>query len=214
MKRRVFECGALALLLLLVGCGPQPGGNGAVPVAVVTYTPARGEVPLHVMFDASLSAVPGGTIRDYVWDFGDGATGSGAVVSHWYRGEEKMYLVTLSVTSDKGTVGKTQVPVWAGQSYPLDVLSHTAEETYFGQRVFGTVRNIGDRKINQGRIVVQFRDRDWNVIRERSRIVADLLPGAEQIFDITTELRIAEFGGAPHYTIYTEVLHSDHPLSP
>ncbi len=213
MKGRVLGYATLVLLVSLAGCGPQPVGNGDTPMAAVTYSPVRGEVPLYVTFDASLSNVPGGTIRDYVWDFGDGATGSGQRVAHWYRGEEKMYLVTLTVTSDAGRVGKTQVPVWGGQSYPLDVVSRQAEVTYYGQRVYGMVRNIGDRRINLGRVVVQFRDNDWKVVRERSKTLGDLAPGAEQIFEITTDLLLAP-GGAPHHTIYTEVIHSDHPLAP
>ncbi len=51
-------------------------------VASFTANPGSGEAPLMVDFDASSSFVLDGTITDYDWDFGDGATGSGQAVSH------------------------------------------------------------------------------------------------------------------------------------
>lgn len=212
MKTRVVLGSVAVLVLALVGCGPQPT-TGEMPVAVIVYTPTRGENPLYVTFSATHSAASNGTIVAYAWEFGDGTSASGVTASHWYR-EEGTFLAKLTVTDSRGLSGSTQVPLIVGQSYPLDVIEWVVEEVYFGTKVSGRVRNIGDRKINQGRVVVRFYDRDWQVIRERSKIVADLAPGAEQIFEITTDLRIAEFGGAPHHSIYTEVIHSDHPLSP
>lgn len=211
MRSRVLVCGLAFGVLSLVGCGPQP--TGEAPVAVVSYAPTQGENPLYVTFSGTHSVALSGTIVGYAWEFGDGAAANGITASHWYR-SEGTFLAKLTVTDSRGLSGTTQVPVIVGQSYPLDVIEWRAEDTYFGQRVVGRVKNIGDRKINQGRVVVRFYDRDWDVIRERSRIVADLAPGAEQIFEITTDLRLVEIGGAPHHTIYTEVIHSDHPLSP
>ena len=118
------------------------------------------------------------------------------------------------MTDETGLTATTRGVVEPGVSYPLDVVEWSAEDEYFGQRVVGRVKNIGDRTINEGRVVVQFRDKDWIVVRERSKILGDLAPGAEQIFEITTDLHLTEVGGAPHHTIYTEVIHRDHPLSP
>ena len=55
--------------------------NGA-PTASFTRAPASGVAPLLVSFDADASLDPDGDALAYAWNFGDGATGSGAQVSH------------------------------------------------------------------------------------------------------------------------------------
>jgi PKD repeat protein len=50
-------------------------------------------------FDASYSVDPDGSINSYVWDFGDGTTGSGAIVSHTYPSGTP-YTATLTVSDD------------------------------------------------------------------------------------------------------------------
>ncbi|QAA75998.1 MAG: hypothetical protein BIP78_0230 [Candidatus Bipolaricaulis sibiricus] len=210
MKRNVLLAALMGGGLLLGGCsGPEVGRP---PVAGIWYNPWRGEVPLLVTF-VSQSQPGDAPIATYRWDFGDGAVkDGGATVSHWYTREGTFY-PSLTVTDSAGLSATVRGVIQPGRSYPLDVLEWKPEETYYGQRVVGRVKNIGDRRINLGRVVVQFRDNDWVVVRERSKILGDLAPGAEQIFEITTDLLLAP-GGAPHHTIYTEVIHSDHPLSP
>jgi len=56
---------------------------------------------LSCSFDGSGSADPDGSIATYAWDFGDGASGSGANVSHTY-GRAGSYTVTLTVTDNAG----------------------------------------------------------------------------------------------------------------
>lgn len=58
-------------------------------------------------FNASGSSDPDGTIASYAWSVGDGATGSGATVSHTYA-TGGSYTVTLTVTDNGGAAG-TQV---------------------------------------------------------------------------------------------------------
>jgi hypothetical protein len=210
MNRGLFRGVVVAVGLLAGGCAPQQVGQP--PLAGIGYNPWRGEVPFLVTF-VSQSRAGDGQIVSYRWDFGDGAVREGgATVTHWYT-REGTFHPTLTVTDDKGLSATARGVIEAGVSYPLDVVEWRAEETYFGQRVVGTVKNIGDRKINQGRVAVRFYDKDWNLIRERSQILTDLRPGAEQIFEITTELRPVEIGGAPNRTIYTEVIHANDPLS-
>ena len=48
-----------------------------LPVAFFTATPLAGVVPLPVSFDASASSDDDGSITNYAWNFGDGATASG-----------------------------------------------------------------------------------------------------------------------------------------
>ncbi len=57
-----------------------------------------GWLPFSADFDASTSVVRGNrTIQNYLWDFGDGATGEGEMVSHAYSslGEYKVELKTI-----------------------------------------------------------------------------------------------------------------------
>jgi large repetitive protein len=56
---------------------------------------------LRCSFDGSGSRDSDGTIGSYVWNFGDGTTGSGARVSHTYAAFGQ-YTVTLTVTDNAG----------------------------------------------------------------------------------------------------------------
>jgi len=67
----------------------------------VIYTdpqPPRGDPPLVVEFSAAGSS---GEIEEYMWDFGDGQTARGRVVSHVYNVPGN-YEVTLRVIATKG----------------------------------------------------------------------------------------------------------------
>lgn len=85
---------------------------GDAPIAIITGptdSPSNGgdgdgflEVNEILTFDGSGSFDPdGGAITNYSWDFGDSATGSGAVTTHAYSAAQT-YTVTLTVTDDEG----------------------------------------------------------------------------------------------------------------
>jgi PKD repeat protein len=57
--------------------------------------------------DGTASRPVTGSIVLYQWDFGDGATASGAVVEHTYTRAWR-YTVTLTVTDSGGAVGIAQ----------------------------------------------------------------------------------------------------------
>jgi len=87
----------IAVLALIAGC------RNLVPVASFTCTPFSGQSPLAVLFDASSSKDPDGTIVSYEWDFGDGSSASGAAVSHTYAtASARSYNVVLTVTDNDG----------------------------------------------------------------------------------------------------------------
>ncbi|MFE4228296.1 PKD domain-containing protein [Arthrobacter sp. NPDC056886] len=56
---------------------------------------------LSCSFDASASSDPDGTVSSWLWDFGDGQTGTGKTVTHAYATAGN-YAVKLTVTDDKG----------------------------------------------------------------------------------------------------------------
>ncbi|WP_105166602.1 PKD domain-containing protein [Pseudoalteromonas sp. T1lg23B] len=77
--------------------GDQPGSD-PVPAARFTYSCDK----LACQFDGSGSSVPGGSINQYEWQFGDNSSnGFGSSVAHTYTNGGD-YSVTLTVTDDQG----------------------------------------------------------------------------------------------------------------
>ena len=72
------------------------------PVASFGFSPASPHVGQAVLFNGQSTSDPDGTISSYEWSFGDGASGSGATVSHAYAGSGT-FTVHLSVTDNSGS---------------------------------------------------------------------------------------------------------------
>jgi len=84
-----------------------PSGNNP-PTARFTASRSYGNSPLTVQFNASLSRDADGSIELYGWDFGDGSTGSGMIMSHTFTAVATSNItVTLTVTDDDGATGTT-----------------------------------------------------------------------------------------------------------
>jgi PKD repeat protein len=79
----------------------EPPASTPHPVARFTWTPVIPKVNEHVIFDASASTPNGGTIVKYAWDFGDGNTAYGKIVSHSYA-NSGTFTVTLNVSDSNG----------------------------------------------------------------------------------------------------------------
>lgn len=79
------------------------------PTARFTAGPKTfGNSPLTVQFDASLSRDADGSIELYGWDFGDGSTGSGMIISHTFTAAATANItVRLTVTDNDGATGTT-----------------------------------------------------------------------------------------------------------
>ena len=115
MNRRAV-CALCAVTLIaagLAGCIKPLG-----PQARFTATPAFDYPPFETTLDASASTSPNGAIVKYEWDFGDGETGAGVVVSHTFQ-EKGVYSVTLTVTDSIGQVGVRIVAVEALNIAPI-----------------------------------------------------------------------------------------------
>ena len=71
------------------------------PFAVLAFTPSRPFVGDAVLFNASLSSDPDGTIVRQVWQLGDGAVGEGSTLTHRYA-YPGTYTVHLTVVDEDG----------------------------------------------------------------------------------------------------------------
>ena len=81
-----------------------------LPRVEVAAEPTRGEAPLEVSFDGSGSASPFGEIVEYRWDFGDGETGEGAVVTHTYT-EVARRSARLTIVDEVGVSASGSVDI-------------------------------------------------------------------------------------------------------
>jgi PKD repeat protein len=81
--------------------GAQPTAPPGTLPKPVLISPSEGKVGVAVTFDGSQSQPGGSPIASYVWDFGDGTTGSGATVAHLYA-TPGTYQVTLTLTGEDG----------------------------------------------------------------------------------------------------------------
>lgn len=90
------------------------------PTAKFQFSPTTPQVNQEVVFDASESRPGAGhTLVSYSWNFGDGATKSGMVVSHDF-GASGTFNVTLTVTDEVGQITTVSgaVPVGTGTGGP------------------------------------------------------------------------------------------------
>lgn len=91
------------------------GGDGSGVTAVIATDVDSGPVPLTVRFDATGSTAGGDTIRDYLWEFGDGTTARTKTPVHVYQAAGS-YTVTLTVTTGGGASASATHVITAGAS--------------------------------------------------------------------------------------------------
>lgn len=84
-------------------------------------------------FDATASSDSDGSVDDYTWDFGDGATGTGSTTSHVYD-EPGTYEITVTVTDDDDATD-----------------SAAASQLVLGAPAVSTVSYVGGA-VNQGNV--------------------------------------------------------------
>jgi len=84
-----------------------PGGINTTPTARFTVIPETPAAYTDVRFDGSASTGGlGAVITSYVWDFGDGTTGTGVTPTHQFRAVGT-FLVRLRVTDSNGQSNET-----------------------------------------------------------------------------------------------------------
>lgn len=84
--------------------------SNQLPVAIIEEIPPAVEPDTLITFDARSSFDPDGFIVLFEWDFGDGESATGDVVSHTFT-DEGQYTVTLTVTDNEGAQDTTSVVV-------------------------------------------------------------------------------------------------------
>jgi PKD repeat protein len=109
MKNRVVLLTIVSLALLsLASCVYVMNLS---PVASFTAVPALGVTPLDVSLDATASTDPDGTIASYLWNFGDGQTGSASIFPfpHQFtvQSVSETFTIVLTVTDDDGASDTT-----------------------------------------------------------------------------------------------------------
>jgi len=99
----------------------------APPEAMFTTQWVGSPETLTVRFDASSSYDPDGTIVSYNWDFGDGQTDAGMLVTHTYQNPGS-YTVILTVTDDDGSTASTSQPL-DGTNVPEQEIAKLVDAT-------------------------------------------------------------------------------------
>ncbi len=103
---------AADIRLMPIGVILPPAG---APTAVFTISPTPVQLNVPTTFDASASQPGNGavSITSYQWNFGDGTTANGKVVTHTYT-TTGTYTGTLTVTNDRGLSATAPISVTLG----------------------------------------------------------------------------------------------------
>jgi len=144
-----------AVSIRLVPVGVVLPINGA-PTASFVSAPSAPLSQSPVSFDASSSFDLDGTIVSYVWRFGDGSTGSGAVVQHQYSAGG-IYVVSLTVTDDRGlTNTATQNVTVSDGGLPTASFDYSPSTAIVNQKVYF---NAAKSSAVTGRTIARY---DWD----------------------------------------------------
>lgn len=100
---------SITLLIVPRNVANQP------PAATITATPSSGTAPVAVSFSGTGSVDPDGSIVSHAWNFGDGVSATGVVVTHTYMAPG-LYTATLIVTDNDGATGGSSMIITATEN--------------------------------------------------------------------------------------------------
>ncbi|MDH7511319.1 MAG: PKD domain-containing protein [Clostridiales bacterium] len=174
------------------------------PNAEFSFSPTTGIFPLQVTFDASASTDPDGSIVLYSWEFGDGATGSGRVVTHTYQ-RWGTFSIKLTVRDDRNaTASKIRTIEVLRLFQPLNIRWQThVDQSLFQTRYVTEVK--WDKNPQNDQLGAQFgvqivRYRIWR--KKTADLYASYIPIAEVAADIYRHLDTKAGGKDLHtYTV-------------
>ena len=101
------DAGASDTVSILISVDEEAANE--TPTAHASATSVSGTAPLSVSFSSSGSNDADGTIVSYQWNFGDGASGNGAAVSHTYQAGQ--FTAVLTVTDNDGATDTASVVI-------------------------------------------------------------------------------------------------------
>jgi PKD domain len=144
--------GGLWSLIVNATDSPSPPNSGSAttgvtlqdrpPVASFTSTPPSAPTGTAIRFDGTSSYDLDGTVVSYSWAFGDGATGTGSIVTHSYT-LAKAYTVTLTVTDNGGVTGSTSSQVTITDRPPVVSFTPSPATANTGQSITLSI-NVSD----------------------------------------------------------------------
>ena len=140
----------------------DPPVNGE-PVAIPNG-PYTGNVGVPIVFDGRDSYdSDGGTIVSYAWDFGDGSTGDGALVSHTYA-NPGTYTVKLTVIDNDGNSNTaTTTAVISGEDVlDLDIAAFTVPRTARSGKAIAIELSV----VNSGPVLGQAIATVWGTVND------------------------------------------------
>jgi len=144
---------SVSIRLVPPGIIQPPNGT---PTASFTFSPSAPITEVDVTFDGSLSRDSDGSIVSYAWNFGDGATGTGAVARHSFAAAGA-YTVTLTVTDDRGLTASVSKPLTvATTANPKAAFSISPSSPMVNEKVYF---NGGLSTAAPGRSIVRY---EWD----------------------------------------------------
>ncbi|MEV8376233.1 ThuA domain-containing protein [Kribbella sp. NPDC056861] len=127
------------------------------PNVTANATPVQGKAPLKVDFTATATDPEGDLPLSYVWSFGDGATATGATVSHTYT-TAGTHDATVTVTDSRGASGVSHVQVKVDAAAPPTCLTGRSDgfegTTLDTGRWNSIVRGNQELAVSNGNLVI------------------------------------------------------------
>ncbi len=207
MTKRVLAILGFLSLVILAGCvGPL-----LPPVASFTACPDGSRDELTVQFSSTSQSPEGHGLVFFRWDFGDGTKADDYYgwISHRYV-ESGTYIVSLTVTDDRGVKASFEQPVVVA---PVVELSRVTFIAGYPPRAEGELANLSTYVLYSASIQVKFYDQEGVRVAETLVDVQSIDPGErvrftaaapEGVDAIVSALAFvqsfaAECGGGPIY---------------
>jgi PKD repeat protein len=141
VEHAYFDDGNYTVVLMVTDDDGATDSTSAVktvlnrsPVALFTESAEivlTGEV---ILFNASDSYDPDGSITSYFWDFGDGANASGVIVEHAYP-DNGNYTVTLILMDNNGATDTATATKTVLNRSPVALFTESAETAYVNETI-------------------------------------------------------------------------------
>ncbi|MEM3616522.1 MAG: PQQ-binding-like beta-propeller repeat protein [Candidatus Bathyarchaeia archaeon] len=177
------------------------------PVPQFTYSPSNPMVCQTVTFDGSASYDPTGTIIDYTWQFGDGTTAKGQIVTHIYD-MGGYYTVKLTVTNNKGIYNSTERLVIVTEAWPM--FRHDPKHKGSSSSLASTANSTKWQKTIGSTSTEQWMQSSPAIVG--NKVFIGSINGTLYAFNATNGALIWKTTPAPGYKIYSSPAYTDNLL--